>query len=98
MVTGVSWGNIPIEARWLTDRLAGLRRSFEAACSGPLAEVEVPVVLLLDDVCSALGLPDEARRAVLGEQGIVAVESILGQTCSLRLPEQVAVAASGPVG
>ncbi len=59
-------------------RLMELREAF-----GSDVTAEVPVALLLSDVCGALGLGDRQRREVLGEAGAQYVDSVLGITVSL---------------
>ena len=58
----------------IAERLRALRQEMEG--DGSIAEVEVPAVLLLDDVCSALELPQTERVWVLGDGGMAFVESV----------------------
>jgi len=49
-----------------TQRLAELRRALEEAAE--IHELQVPALLLLDDVCRALGIIGTDRRKVLGRK------------------------------
>ncbi len=52
----------------VAERLRDLRQDMEE--DGPIADVEVPAVLLLDDVCNALELSQTERVWVLGDGGM----------------------------
>ena len=54
--------------------LVKLRRELEA--TGDWPGLETPAVLLLADVCQALGLSDADRQAVLGAEGAAYVEAV----------------------
>ncbi len=58
----------------IVERLAGLRRTFEKGGNTKIYEFTAPVVLLLADVCEALGLGKEEQARVLGREGAKQVQ------------------------
>jgi hypothetical protein len=66
----------------VTKQLKAFREVFEEE-AGTLCE-PLPVALVLDDVCAALGLCQEERRAVLGADGARYVESVLASRAGIR--------------
>ncbi len=53
----------------IVERLAGLRRAFEKGGNTRIYEFSAPAILLLADVCEALGLGKEEQARVLGREG-----------------------------
>jgi hypothetical protein len=64
-----------IGGRGVVSRLSALRRELEAG-AGRLSEIELPAVLLLFDVCNALGLSEAQQREVLGAEGARYIEAL----------------------
>jgi len=58
----------------IVERLAGLRRAFEKGGNTKIYEFTAPVILLLADVCEALGLGKEEQAQVLGREGAKQVQ------------------------
>ena len=76
--------------------LAQLRQEMEAT-GVTLCELTLPSVLLLADVCDALGLDARARRAVLGDEAIAWLEAWANTSVfPNHLPVTKAVALSLP--
>jgi hypothetical protein len=65
-------------------RLADFRREYEKE-GGDLSE-ELPFLLVLTDVCLALGLSESARARVLGPRGVALLQEWEQTPVTLRVP------------
>jgi hypothetical protein len=75
----------------VTARLRRFRCQLERdATPDPWTELEAPMILLVSDLCAALGLDERERERVLGRKGTRALATILESRPALR-PPQVAV-------
>ncbi len=72
----------------LCNKLWQFRLGLEAQADQPVAALEVPVALLLSDLCVFAGLSEEQHARVLGEEGLAYVNEILAMRWTLK--------ASGP--
>ena len=62
----------------VVDRLQGFREGLEHDMeTEPWTALEAPMVLLLSDVCDALGLTEDERARILGQEGMVALAESL---------------------
>jgi hypothetical protein len=68
----------------IKQRLLDLREAMEEGTGEVISAMgDVPPVLMLADVCSALGLEDRERCEVLGTSGIEQRATVLGGTVRL---------------
>ena len=51
------------------NQLVRLRQQVERQSGKPAAEIEAPVLSVLDDVCTALGFREKDKKRVLGRRG-----------------------------
>ena len=65
------------------DKLAKFRKQCEHNSGTPVAEMEVPLVNVLFDICKALGLTRQQRRRVLGRKSTILLEDIRTERCEL---------------
>jgi hypothetical protein len=57
----------PLEGDRLIADLTNFRQKLEADSDEPISELDLNVAMLLDDLCSFLGLSEEQRATVLGD-------------------------------
>ena len=61
----------------ITARLEGLRREVEQGTAPETwAEIELPVGLLIADVCDALGLSKDQQNQVMGDAGVLFLKTV----------------------
>ena len=88
-------GLSPLESgTGIAEKLTGLRQSFEAE-GAKLCAMHVPAVLLLSDVCDALGLSEEEWRTVLGPEGLQYLEGWRNTPVRLNGKKKSALMAPG---
>lgn len=74
-----------LEQRSVVSRLRQLREQLEQEMAPePWTALEAPMVLLLSDVCNALGLDEAERITVLGKEGEQALAKLLEERPVLR--------------
>ena len=74
----------------VTARLRRFRCQLERdAAPDPWTELEAPMVLVVSDLCAALGLNERERERVMGRKGKRALTDILESRPALRPPEAV---------
>lgn len=77
------------QQRAMVTRLARFRQELEAGTAPePWTLLEAPLVLILADICDALGLNEPEKAQVLGRAGQGAVAEIL-ETCVTVRPERL---------
>ena len=76
----------------LCSRLRQFRVALEQQSGESVIEMEVPIALLLSDLCVFAGLSEEQHAAVLGDEGVAFVNDVLATRLRLKMSGRMGTA------
>jgi hypothetical protein len=74
-----------VEYKSLTVLLSDFRKTLEHESGGSISQLDANAAEILSDLCCFLGLSDENRRKVLGNDGVRFIDSTLDTPITLPI-------------